>query len=135
MKSYTLNLPPNYIKPKLPGGKAWVNELRNGGLQQTESDLAIVQDDEQMAYCCLGVLCKLQGRLREVDGVFRDDMSAYFLQEDNELEPIIGRQGYFRFGVEITVEGFDVISLADCNDSGLTFLQIADIIEAVWECE
>jgi len=59
---YTVNLPENYIKPVLPDGKKWCEQLRSGNFIQGDGYLC--RDDK---YCCLGVLSKTQNRLRDFD--------------------------------------------------------------------
>lgn len=136
MKTYILHLPDNYVKPPLPGGLAWVAELRKPGLPQITGQLK--RDDGE---CCLGVLCRLQGRITlGAEGSYIDSSggSWYVLDQTNPAAKFIGLEGIFPLGVHVSVGDIakaPYTALANLNDFGLTFPQIADIIEAVWDCQ
>ena len=126
--NYTLNLPPNYTKPKLPGRDKWTAELRSGRRKQGHGKLQLFNGEQ----CCLGVLCDLQGRL----GVY-EQCNAGGLSTNNPLYSHLSAEGVFPSTVYVitTNNNFKHSNLAGLNDAGLTFLQIADIIEAVWKNE
>ncbi len=140
--NYTLTLPDNYVPPPLPGGKQWVEALRSGLYQQCTGQLC-----DGTGYCCLGVLSKVQGRLtprqdlplsQSKDGSVGSSNGAFLiLAEDNPLFPALRGSGMFpSAGIKVTIEANDKPrELSGLNDAGLTFPQIADIIEAVWACE
>ncbi len=136
--SYTLHLPDNYQPPPLPGGLAWVTELRKPGLPQTTNWL---KDSD--GECCLGVLSRIQGRLnfnphlqRYCDGK-SDRNKDNVLAVDNPLFPILSAGGRFPAHVFVkTNKSYSKLeALYELNDNGLTFPQIADIISKVWDCQ
>lgn len=96
----------------------WIEALRSGRYKQTRGQL---RDDE--GFCCLGVLCDISGLGKwDQNGCYRRNLSGhrldlpFFVAEWAELPsyPLAS----------------DNTPLAELNDfSGLTFPQIADIIE------
>ena len=120
----------------------WVAALRSGEYEQSAGFLQTKE-----GYCCLGVLCDLhmrdtgdgewlppefavgQWRLR-----YRDDRGV-----DGEHTPPLGVQEWadmedtpkvffrHRLGTEMRD------ALANLNDGGYTFAQLADLIEEQWE--
>lgn len=101
----------------------WVAALRSGKYPQTNGDL-----HNEKGFCCLGVLCDIV--------------------EPNSWEPIVDLDGYVNmakfhplatagggmihgeFYADLTLEEGVAHHLAELNDTGFTFAQIADIIEA-----
>lgn len=116
----------------------WVDALRSGEFDQCQ-DVLHKQED---GYCCLGVACEvaiqdglpLERRPSEWDhalvveygvrGQFDPQLLPLQVQEWAGLD---GGSGVDLPGIT-TYHGFH-ISLIDLNDSGLTFDQIADVIE------
>lgn len=103
----------------------WVAALRSGEYRQGEK---VLRYEDQ--FCCLGVLCELH---RQDTGDGWDPLSTgdfiyggkSYLPPDNVIEwagldsdapSVVGDDGYFR-------------GLPDLNDDGLSFTQIADLIE------
>lgn len=137
--------------------KRWVAALRSGTFKQTKKILHDIKED---AYCCLGVLCKIEN-LPEKVVKFRIDLHS----EEEPRE--VGRFGCHSsrscfseselprnfavqvFGIGTRNEngsfmypngyrddtGASGSSLALLNDAGFTFDQIADIIDWYWEEE
>ncbi len=138
--NYTLTLPDNYVPPPLPGGRQWVEALRSGLYQQCTGQLC-----DGTGYCCLGVLSKVQGRLIEHDVENATDGSEgpfMVLSATNPMRPYLNASGKIPKGVIVEAEHETrgvpkgpARELTSLNDAGLTFPQIADIIEAVWACE
>lgn len=124
---YEIEYPENYVKPKMPA-KAWVEALRSGEYQQVKGCLC-----DGNAYCCLGVLSKIQGRLTD-EGRDGEKGTQYILEPDNPLIQYIGSAGEFPLGVEVILSHKERIKgLAGLNDGGFTFSEIATIIEQIWE--
>lgn len=99
--------------------KLWVEALRSGKYQQATRQL---RDGD--AFCCLGVACEISG-LGKWSGnsfpVYLGD-SRFLPTEVREWLGISGRLGGFgRRNRKY---------LADLNDDGTTFSEIADIIES-----
>lgn len=134
--AYEVIAPDDYVKPKLPWGKPWVAELRSGKYKQCTG--ALCNGD---GYCCLGILSKLQGRLRRCGRpLWLDGDSAGSLSKRNPIATIIGETGSFWVYNRVVVRGKNDIhlrhsTLASMNDAGFPFSIIADVIEAVWELE
>lgn len=101
--------------------KRWVNALRSGKYRQGKGKLRSFDDK----FCCLGVLCDIEGAKWQVDGDhYNADGSGAFLPETIREQ----------YGVDSDFEIYDretdtYSSLSSMNDAGTTFETIADIIE------
>jgi hypothetical protein len=131
--NYEIKFPKDYTKPKLPGRDKWIEALRSGKYEQGKGKLC-----KNGNYCCLGVLCEIQGRPKFNGG--RDarvcfDSSKGHLSAENPVYNKLNASGFFPEGIKVEFKNGKYGSLADCNDHGLTFDQIADIIEAIWDNE
>lgn len=118
----------------------WVDALRSGEYQQATGRLRNIH-----GFCCLGVLCDLYAQEPFNKGwMFRGEDEKYPLQEDywvfdgeSELLPSSVRQwaGLKSNCPDIKVECEDedeeyfYTTVAELNDDGTTFKQIADLIE------
>jgi hypothetical protein len=135
---YTLTIPDGYVKPYLPGLTKWVEALRSGEYKQGTGFLCC-----EGRYCCLGVLCKINNRpllLTEISKEEAAELGVIFDKSNNKLSPafesayrVLQDLGSFPHNVYAWIRNQASFSLADCNDKGLTFLEIADIIEQVWQ--
>ena len=129
--NFTLHLPNGYQRQPLPGLDEWVDDLRANPDQQRRGILGYPQGGN----CCLGRFSMLQGRLGDhgLDG--NDDVGdGIVLSDNNPVAPYFGRCGVFPDGVWVEIENdlSQRYNLGQCNDAGLTFPQIATIIESVW---
>lgn len=101
--------------------KAWVKALRSGEYKQAKGRLK-----EGDAYCCLGVACIVatKGGVEEVPEIAYDDvdLDINFIMV-KEWIGLMDAQGRYEVGTK-------AYYLASDNDSGLSFGEIADIIEA-----
>lgn len=122
---YKLVLPKGYKKQPLPGRNEWVAALRGGKYTQAKGKLCLRNGSK----CCLGVVSHLQGRLKN----YRDGDNDSVLSGLNPLDGYLDQTGDFPHEVEVVVGDDVCLSLAKCNDAGLTLAQIADIIERVWK--
>lgn len=108
--------------------KLWVEALRSGKYQQALDDLR----DNTGAMCCLGVACEISG-LGQWDGSGRyvtdHDRHSGELNPNSDMTDWLGlANGAGSFG---SVNEHDRReSLAHLNDTGKSFSEIADIIEA-----
>ncbi len=131
-----LRLPDGYVKPPLPGLKKWTDALRSGRYAQGINYLC-----RNGSYCCLGVLCELQGRPRRParsDGVVVFDGQAQSLDGINPVTKALRSAGDLPRGVLCRIDGLsneftDAGSLAEFNDAKVSFNDIATIIETLWE--
>jgi hypothetical protein len=132
--------------------RRWVEALRSGEYQQTTGVLAEVDGNRVVGNCCLGVLCELA----RADGVTLDlsvrieerNADDHFVQVDARtyngaatMPPMAvcewagtAEPRYEDWKVTVSADVDDLYSeahpfLADRNDRGYTFEQIADLIE------
>lgn len=102
----------------------WVQALRSGEYRQTKNYLST--DD---GYCCLGVLCEvaiadgLEIDCQDYGTVFYDGEDAILPQSVQEWADL------GQANPSIDWEADDVCSLAELNDHGGTFDEIALVIE------
>jgi len=120
--------------------KEWIEALRSGEYQQGKHMLKVNDD----TYCCLGVLCdKVKPKEWKLNG---EDYTIYNEEESLPIEilkilEVEDRGGNFYINSENTelrkilqgvdCDDYEYFELAELNDNyGLTFDQIADILEA-----
>jgi hypothetical protein len=115
--------------------KRWIDALRSGGYQQTTG---VLHDEDANGFCCLGVLCDIavkegvvkSAELRAVESGDRDGRRVTAYDYEFGVLP-----DSVKVWADIPVSNPDVIidnrqtSLAEENDGGKTFSEIADIIE------
>lgn len=97
--------------------KQWVAALRSGEYQQGTGRLRY-----KGRYCCLGVACNLY----DPDGWEGD---VYAGISERLPDHVMTALGLRMSSGQCSREGVNT-SLVDLNDSGLTFAEIADVIEA-----
>lgn len=93
--------------------KVWINELRSGRYRQTDGALR-----KGRSYCCLGVLCDLSKAAKWTptswgEGVYDGSSGILPFSVGEWADLSDGQQG----------------DLAEMNDNGATFAEIADWIE------
>jgi hypothetical protein len=108
--------------------KQWTEALRSGKYKQGNQ----VLKSKSGHFCCLGVLCDISGLSEwklEEEGL---PYEKYFNSNALLPEPVRTWAGIYnifgRFHTNAPLE-----SLATLNDDGLSFEQIADLIEEYWE--
>lgn len=133
----------------------WIDALLSDDYEQTTGQLGRYADSGPDKYCCLGVLCDIMldddaapVRLDERNGPWRDikfnegqgsvlpyELAAYLgveaaptytMEFDPERE-FISEWGFFAAPFDDRGT-FLELELADLNDSGFSFAQIADVI-------
>ena len=105
----------NVIKAK------WVAALRSGEYQQTHRQLK----DNNNSFCCLGVLCDLHSK--ETNDRWSGD---FYLGERGMLPKVVTKwAGLGHWHTDQVKIGNKTDDLSEHNDSGATFLEIADAIE------
>jgi hypothetical protein len=99
----------------------WAEALRSDKYQQANG--ALVVGEQHKEFCCLGVLCDIQGTQwtgeedrGELDGIQVRDVKRSYLSD----------AALARFGLTEDQQ----IELAELNDNGSGFSRIADYIEA-----
>ena len=98
--------------------KKWLEALRSGEYEQAQYKL----HDGHASYCCLGVLCKVDGYLDEVPGGFLDP------EDEDEIvfEEYVPMKVWKRTGLDRELQSY----VSCLNDTeGKTFDEIADEIE------
>jgi hypothetical protein len=123
----TLLTPDDYQKQELPYFNEWVKALESGEYKQTRAYLHIVTNN---SYCCLGVLSKVQGRLSAAG--YDGDQTSY-LARDNPCYKQLASTGAFPVDVTIQHPSLAIKSLVSCNDNGIPFNEIAEIIKHIWK--
>lgn len=110
--------------------KKWIKRLRSGQDKQTTGFL----HDKDGAFCCLGVACDIAVK----DGLFKGRIGtsepgnitygAHYYNDKVLPRTMVNLLGLKdESGLLYYTAGYD--SLANANDSGATFLEIADLIE------
>lgn len=136
----------------------WTARLRSGKLTQGQGALRdvgfrVCEDDEPVdRYCCLGVLCEIgveQGRLQmsldNDQGVYWtqgvDDRQTMYLpdtwnRQEPKLDVVIEMEELTDAWADLSTDWDGTSSrvdyvLAQANDNGYSFEQIADLIELI----
>lgn len=119
--------------------KNWCRQLRIGNYKQTHNALA-----DEYGYCCLGVLCAIEGLGRRPSRYADRYFFSYNGDEDSGVLPetfaeSLNFQRSGGFFIELLDGGNMGYDLSSLNDEGFTFKQIADVIEYVekwnhWSC-
>jgi len=104
----------------------WLEALRGGEYKKGKHHL--LNNNE---YCCLGVLCEVQNRPRNISKVgitkFDDDYGA--LSDVNPLYSTLDAFGYFVGFNIISTNLLEHISLANLNDRVESFDEVIEVIE------
>lgn len=95
----------------------WINALRSKQYQQTKTFL-----HDSGAYCCLGVLCKIQGAEPDTANWPENAQTQLTLLDDNDVSTM-------DYSAGLTNEQKNY--LARMNDKGDNFFDIADFID-IW---
>ena len=105
--------------------KRWVKALRSGEYTQAENQLCLVDSDRSESFCCLGVAYDVL-----YDGDWELDGNSYGIRFDSDGESSIEWRTLPQVILDkIGLTHEDEAKLAEMNDEGMTFEQIADYIE------
>lgn len=112
----------------------WVQALRSGEYEQARGALH-VRNAGGDKFCCLGVLCDVLVKeglysptLNSLPVVGDGEMHVYYDDEPGVLPEAVRRIA--NVGMNPDVERGDLsMTLAEFNDAGSTFAEIADLIE------
>lgn len=107
----------------------WLAALRSGDYKQGKDFLHNVEND---TYCCLGVLCDIYAKGENVECRKPDGGVEYFFDAHEVLpNEIIEWAGFKEFDVNPSVKTDTGIweSVAELNDNGNSFIEIAGMIE------
>lgn len=132
----TMKLPDSYERVPLAGLTRWVEALRSGKYPQGVGFL-----HSEGKYCCLGVLCAVQGRPQQLGVGALDrhyfDGDSTGIASANPLYQTIGDYGYFPREVSGTLvkgdrTGSIALGLTDLNDEEIPFSDIITVLELLW---
>jgi len=127
----------------------WVRRLRSGDYTQGKNQLAYQDEKGKLHHCCLGVLCEMAAEDGIVDRLSAETMSTIMFRDKpidgnyrSAESQILPRSVRSWAGLDTDVAAFGPTDpanakrpydhrscLAEENDSGKTFAQIADLIE------
>ena len=105
--------------------KAWVKALRSGKYEQGTAQLLT----DEGGYCCLGVLCDVIGmkpHRKRISKYGAGEVANYF-GSTFDVAPLKAMQAV---GLVDSHGSFEGRTLAEENDDGTPFSEIADIIES-----
>jgi hypothetical protein len=128
--------------------KQWTNALRSGRYDQTQETL---YDIEDQAFCCLGVGCDVAGMVYDYTPEFYDkllvdpfaiDSRWYFMFTDQRHLQVGFTETYEALEAFLTRDAMETLKrrlgtndpaalLAGWNDGGVSFEEIADIIDGI----
>ncbi len=119
------------MKPEIK--EKWIEALVSGDYTQGREALRSADN----AYCCLGVLCDLHRKATKKKGWDEfdpDDYGYYYAGENKTLPPTVavwaGIDPMLDLGeIELESKRTKYNSLAEANDGGRNFKQIASLIE------
>ena len=105
--------------------KQWVKALRSKKYKQATGQLRVKEGKNDYSYCCLGVLCDITKT--NWHNPFMEDGEKEPLHKFEALPPRLVK----RFGLKNGAGELpnSTNSLAELNDGGKSFKEIADIIE------
>jgi hypothetical protein len=98
----------------------WVEALRSEQYLQTQGMLRFRDDEGKSSFCCLGVLCDVAGVQWRANVPF---LNGVRMEEEDEC--YLTRQGLAIVTLPDSVQR----ELANMNDTGKSFAEIADYIE------
>jgi hypothetical protein len=119
----------------------WINALRSDQYPQGTNVLAYKRPDGVTYYCCMGVFCEVLPYVERTYPSRVDFSNIAYVATGEEVvtvlpSAVINIEELESVNPTITYPGRDEygptnehISLAELNDSGFTFNQIADMIE------
>jgi len=110
--------------------KRWVKALRSGEYKQTQGTLRRVPKGSDAArFCCLGVLADLEidGKWGEPHGSKGDTLFA--ARDGSRVTGFLSKAHNYEVCVVPWLDTEFTEELADLNDSGASFAEIADRIE------
>lgn len=120
------SLPPARMDPALKA--QWLTDLRSGGFKQGQNFLRSIKNE----YCCLGVLCEalsLQWHIEPEDDEDTFPMTEYFVYDSTPDDR--GHSDFIPPAIASSIGLPPQIAkhLAEMNDNGDTFAEIANWIE------
>ncbi len=106
------------MKPEIKA--KWLEALRSGEYKQTKERLAT----EDGKFCCLGVLCEL-ALAEGITSKGKDEEGIFYDSSHKSMPPT----AVLEWSNVSRDYGLTTYDIAELNDNGKTFSEIADIIE------
>jgi hypothetical protein len=100
----------------------WISALRSGEYEKGTERLKL-----DNTFCCLGVLCDIHSKEKGIEWV---DDGIYIESRSFLPVPVIEWSGVIKGNPILLSKDLNIRTLSSLNDSGSTFLEIADLIEA-----
>lgn len=111
----------------------WTRRLRSGEYEQGQALLCRVHHDGSKRYCCWGVLCDMAVEDGVITAELVDMTVIYGPARSRHMPPfqVLAWAGvpYVGNGYAVPAGSFD--QLAELNDQGIPFSEIADRIDAI----
>jgi hypothetical protein len=110
----------------------WLDALESDEFRQARKTLRTNPKEnphERLAHCCLGVLCEVAGmkwNSKYEKYQDADKKLAFFFDTTFVLEPLLGYDPIMKNTNSLSVV------LANLNDEGASFQEIADFLKSVW---
>lgn len=114
-----------------PIQKKWVRALRSGKYKQGDGQLVTTDDEgKPVSYCCLGVLCDIAAKEKITKMRLGDDLAIRYDRQISFLPLKVQKWAAVAElkGKFVDSDG-DFGNLAQLNDDGCTFRDIAKVIE------
>jgi hypothetical protein len=115
----------------------WVDALKSGKYPQAKYRLTLLKKDQSLiGHCCLGVACELaiqdgvQISIRTTDANLGEKEGEILAKEYEGNFGLLPTKVQKWLGLAYRAGGFGFSSLAQLNDSGKTFAEIAAVIES-----
>jgi hypothetical protein len=110
--------------------KLWVEALRSGKYKQGVHHLCLGDK-----YCCLGVACEIYAKYHTLDRKLTEDNIMVYKEPTNSREYVTSLPPAVQGWLNLTTEFGEFFSkqpatLSGQNDTGLSFDEIADLIES-----
>lgn len=145
---YIIGRPNGYKRKAIGNVKTeWIGALNSGRYPQITGSLCRKIDKDKskrkrLGYCCLGVLSKIQGRLvfYNKEG-WRDGADGVLSGSLHSRNPVAEKTSTsVNFPLDVNIVYKDIygelhffVNLIDCNDNGMSFKQIAYIINYLYK--
>lgn len=129
--NYTIKIdgpPVDFKFPTRDERERWTAALRSGDYQQGNGCLS----PQVGCYCCLGVLqfifSSLDPQIHEHHLLAHENWGANFMPPIDTA----WKSGILPYGVKLLIPNNQLPNLSQLNDSGMSFADIADIIDIVY---
>ena len=112
--------------------RQWLRALRGNEYKQGRDTLRYTDSEGETTHCCLGVLCEIVAKNPTVPADVRlaaKESLGKIGELPSEVCYLLGTSPNPSTGIKDHTQGDITLTLAEMNDNGFTFAQIADVIE------